>query len=166
MFELETGLLFWTDVSFVVLVGLLYFLAFPPLAAMLEKRRQGIVDQLEAAAKTESAAQALHDEYKAKLAKAQESAAEVFESAKQKSQTYHAEAVHRAQAEAQQIIEGAKQDLKMFEHRAITGLKEDIAQVVVEASRRLIGKELAAADQQGLVESAIKDLEVNAGQQI
>ncbi|MBI5399963.1 F0F1 ATP synthase subunit B [Candidatus Saganbacteria bacterium] len=162
MFEIETGMIFWTAISFAVLLAMLYRFVFPPLNALFDQRRQSIEGRIADAEKIQALAQGILAEYKEKLAKSEEQAAAIFEDAKQKSQAFRETALHQAQAEANKIMAAASQEIKMFERRAVGELKKEIAAVVVDVSRRLIKKELPADEQAKLVAASIRELEADA----
>ena len=158
MFEIETSLIFWTVISFGILVFLLYKVVFPPLNKVLEQRRSAIEGRIEQAKKAADAAENLLKKYQNQLNEAERKTAAMFEDAERKSAVLHEEAVKSAQKEARQIIENTKADLEVFQRRALVSLKEEIANIVVEVNRKLIGKELNREDHLKLVEASIEEL--------
>lgn len=162
MFEINTGLIFWTLVSFAILLVLLYKLVFPPLNRILDQRRQSIEGRLEQAKKAQAEAEDLLQKYRAQLMEAEKKTSEMFEDAQHKSQALRDETLKNAQKEAFQIIENTKNDISLFKSKALTDLKGEIADIVVTVSRKLIGQSLKTGDHIKMVESSITELEKHA----
>ena len=162
MFEIQSGLMFWTALSFIIMVFLLYRLVFPPLQKMLELRRKSIEGRLEDAARAQTEAEALLDKYRQQLSEAEKRSLAIFEEAERRSQTLREDALQAAQKEANQILSNAKGEMEVYRRKALVDLKGDITNVVVDVTRRLIKKELKEGDQIKLVESSIEELEKNA----
>lgn len=166
MFEINTGLIFWTALSFIIMVILLYKLVFPPLYRVIDQRRAAIDKRLEEAKKAQSEAEDLLKKYETKLVEAEKTSASIFEDAQRKSQALRDEALKNAQKEAYKIIEDTKKDIDGLKRKALFDLKEDITKVVVDVSGRLIKKNLNVKDHIKLIESSISELDKNAKKKI
>jgi len=166
MFEIETGLIFWTIVSFVVLLILLYKLVFPPLNKVLEQRRQTIEGGLAKAAKAQTEARDLLNQYQCKLTEAEEKTSAMFEDARRQTEAFREESLKSARKEAGEIIEKTKNDIEILRRKSMQRLKGDIAEIVVDVNKRLIQKELNDADQLKLVETSIEELEKNVTRKV
>ena len=62
--KFEPGLVFWTWISFIVLLILLKKFAYPQILKGLKKREETIQQQLEEARRTKQEAQSLLEEYR------------------------------------------------------------------------------------------------------
>jgi F-type H+-transporting ATPase subunit b len=162
MFEAQTGLIFWSAVSFVILLFLLYKIVFPPLNKALEQRRKEIKGGLEQAQNAQEQANQLLKKYQDRLDEAENRTNLMFEDAQRKSQALRDETLKAAEREAVAVIENAKKDIEGLKRKALVSLKEDISTVVVDVTRRLIGKSLGVKDHLKLIESSIEELEKNA----
>jgi len=166
MFSIDTSLIFWSTISFLILLVLLYKFVFPPLNKMLEQRRQAIEGKIEEAQKAQTEAKELLKQYQLKLGEAEQKTMEMFDDAQRKAQAVRDETLKTAQKEARDVIEKSKKDIEVFKRKALVDMKEDIAKIVADVSRRLIRKRLSAQDNIKLVESSIRDLEKNAKRKI
>jgi len=162
MFEIDTGLIFWTILSFGVLVCLLYWLVFPPLNKVLEQRKRMIEGGLAQAKSAQAQAEGLLQKYQQQLGEAEKRTAVMFDDARQKSDALREETLKKAQKEAFQIIENTKKDIDVYKRRAMQGLKEDIAEIVVQVTKKMIGKSLNTAEHLKLIETSIEELEKDA----
>ncbi|PIS31074.1 ATP synthase F0 subunit B [Candidatus Saganbacteria bacterium CG08_land_8_20_14_0_20_45_16] len=161
MFEINTGMVFWTFVSFFILLFLLYKLVFPPLNKVLEARRQAIEGRLGQAKKAQVEAEGLLAKYRDQLREAEKKTSAIFDEAKQQAQVFREESLKSAQREAKAVIERTKEDIDRFKRQSLTTFKEEIVEVVIEVNRRLIQKELSRDDHKKLVAAAIAELEKN-----
>lgn len=162
MFEIDTGLIFWTALSFVILVALLYKIAFPPLQKILEERRRAIEGGLRQAKAAQAEAQQLLERYQRQLAEAEKKTSAMFEEAKSRSQEMRDEALRSAQKEANRVVENTRKDIDIYKRKALTGLKDDISRIVINVSGRMIKKNLKAEDQKKLIDASIREMERNA----
>ncbi|MBU1026372.1 MAG: F0F1 ATP synthase subunit B [Candidatus Margulisbacteria bacterium] len=161
MFELDTGLIFWTIISFLILLFLLYKLVFPPLYKLLDQRKKAIEGGLAQAEQAKHEAEDLLRRYQGQLAEAEKKTALMFDEARRKSQVLRDDTLKIAQKEAQTIIESTKSDIDAFRNKAVVSLKEEIAEIIVDVNKRLIGKTLDRSDQLRLVKTSIEELEKN-----
>jgi F-type H+-transporting ATPase subunit b len=166
MFEIETGLIFWTILSFGLLLILLYKFVFPPLVKVLEQRREAIEGGLKRAEQARTEAEDLLSKYRRQLGEAEQKTAAMFEEAKQQTEAYRDKNLRNARKEAMAVIEKTKDDIDIFRRRSMQRLKKDIADIVVEVNRKLIQKKLTQADHLKLVEASIKELEKNVKKQV
>ncbi|MFH1542788.1 MAG: F0F1 ATP synthase subunit B [bacterium] len=159
MFEPNTSLIFWTVVSFLILLALLYKLVFPPLHKVLDLRRQAIDGRITQAEKIQREAETLLQQYQRQLIEAEKKTTAMFEEARRQTAEFRDENLKRAQKEAQEVIGRTREDIDSLKRKALRNLKEEIVEVIVEVNRRLIDKELGSTDHRRLIEKAIKDLE-------
>ncbi len=162
MFNVDTGIIFWTIVSFVIMAALLYRLVFPPLVKILEQRRSAIEGGLKQAKAAQEEAQQLLVNYRQQLADAEGKTSAMFEEAQNRSQAMREEALKNAQKEANRVIESTRKDIEVYERKALTDLKDDISRIVINVSGRMIKKNLKAEDQKKLIDASIKEMEKNA----
>lgn len=166
MFDINTGLVFWTALSFLILVALLYKLVFPPLNKVLEQRRTAIEGRIEQARKAQEEAEGLLQKYRVQLSEAEKKTSEMFEDAQRKSAAIRDDGIKSAQKEARQIIENTKKDIDSLKRKSLGELKEEIADLVIEVNRKIIGKSLSKDEHAKLIDASIKELEKNAKSQV
>src|SRR2546423_15670180 len=74
----NVGLMIWTLIAFGIALFLLQRLAFPRIGEALDKRRRAIEESIDAAERTRIEADALLEEYRARLREAREQAEEIL----------------------------------------------------------------------------------------
>ena len=158
MFEIDTGLMFWTVLSFGIMVVLLYLLVFPAMQSMLSQRRDMIEGGIEKAKKAQAEAQALLQKYEAQMAEAQARAAALLDEAKKSAQGMREETVSAARKDAYELAENAKKEIEGYKDKTLHEIKHNIAALMVNAAGKLIGKSLQPADQDKLVDEAMAEI--------
>src|SRR3954470_25083855 len=73
----NVGLMIWTLIAFAIALFLLQRLAFPRIGEALDKRRKAIEESIDAAERTRLEADALLEEYRARLREAREQADDI-----------------------------------------------------------------------------------------
>src|SRR5436853_7637030 len=81
-FSINTGLIFWTIVVFLILLGLLWRLGWPAILKSVEERERRIQQQLDEAERARAEAQRLLEEHRRLAASAKAEAQELIANAK------------------------------------------------------------------------------------
>ena len=155
MFKAETGLIIWTIISFFLLLGLLWKVAFPQILKAMKKREETIRQQLEETQKTKREAESLLDEYKHQLAEARSEAQKIINDGKSLGENMRKEIVQKAQQESNQIVKRAQEEIELQKQKAILELQEKIADLSIMAASKIINKSLDTADHRRLVEEYV-----------
>jgi F-type H+-transporting ATPase subunit b len=140
-----TPMLFWTAVSFVLLLLLLKRFALPGILQVLEERRERIREDLESAERHRKEAEAVKAEHEAALKAAKAAADEVLAKAQEKASKLLADNEARMKEEADRIIADA-----------LKGLAADLA---VAAAEKFVSTSMDDATQARLVEESLAQLE-------
>ncbi len=156
MFELETGLIFWNTVSFAILVFLMYKWVLPPIIAIMKERQMAITRSIVAAEESRKKSEELLAENKRKLAEADRTAKNLINLAKTDGDQVKREILEKAEKQASLIAQQAAQDMQAEKSRIINEAKKEIAEMVALASSRVIGRVITKADNQRIIEEALK----------
>jgi F-type H+-transporting ATPase subunit b len=155
MFEMESGLIVWTLISFFLLLILLWKLAYPQILKAMKKREETIQQQLEEARKTKQEAENLLEEYRRQLSEARSEAQKVINEGKELGENMRKEIVQKAQQESNQIVKRAQEEIELQKQKAILELQEKIADLSIMAASKIINKSLDTEDHRRLVEEYI-----------
>jgi len=154
-----TPMLFWTTVSFVLLLVLLKRFALPGLMEVLEGRRDRIREDLEAAEAQRKAAEALKAEHEASLKQTKAAADEVIARAQEKASKLLADNEARMKEEADRIVADAHRTIEQERAQAVAELKGLAADLAVAAAEKFVATSMDAATQARLVEESLAELE-------
>ena len=129
------GLVFWTTLTFLLVVFLLIKFAWKPVLGMINERNKSIEDSLKLAETTKAEMAKLQADNEKLLAEARKEAREM------KDQMI-AQAKADATVEANKIMAAAKVSIENEKNQAMQDLKNQVAILSVEIAEKVIGKEL------------------------
>ena len=162
MFESFIGINFWT--AFFVLMNTLaiFFVAkkflFVPVKNMIDSRQKEIDAMYDAAGAAKESAQALENEYKEKLAQAQQTSDRMVKDAVARGQNRQDEIISQANAEARAILDKAAADIAHEKKKALNDAKNEISELAMAIAEKVVGRELNDVDQAKLVDEFINEL--------
>lgn len=158
LFHPETGLIFWSLVSFLLLFVLLKKLAFKPILGMMEKRENKIKESLSEAEKTRLEAEKLFTDYQKQIENARKEAQVLIDEGKKVAEKMKQEIVTKAEEEVKHMTERSRAETELQKERAFIDLQGKVADLAVSAASKVVGKVLSEKDHVRLVEESITDL--------
>ncbi len=132
-------------INFLALTALLYYLLFRPAMRRVEEHaaeKERLAQELEA--NRQAAAQA-RAEWEARLAHADQEAAEILAQAKAQAEAERADLLNETQAEVERILAEAQVDIHRLRVRAMEEFSAELLDVILEVSGSLIER-VAPAD--------------------
>lgn len=159
--EFKTDLAIYTLLVFLMLLLLLYLVAWPKIVGGLQKREQGIADQIEQARlDAEQAAETL-DKYKQQLQEAVLEAQQIVAQARQDAESAGSQIVAEAKQTAQQERDRALEAIDVATRSALDEVAQRGSEIAVNLAGRIISKELDAADHAALIRDSIDQFASN-----
>ncbi len=158
----NVGLMVWTLLLFILSMILLRKLAFPRIAANLDKRQRAIEESIDAADETRRKADQLLEEYRERLAEAREQAQEIIERARRAGETHERESEEEAIKRREALMERTRREIEAETRRAIQEIRGEVADLTVLATEKVTRKTLTDEDQRRLVEEALAELDFSA----
>ena len=155
MFQAEPGLIIWTLISFIILLALLWKVAYKPITKALKKREDTIRDSLEEAKKTRESAETLLEDYKKQLAQAREEAQKILSEGKVMGENVKKEIIQKAHEESNQIVKRAQEEIEFQKEKALMELRERIADLTIMAASKVIERALDKKDHEQLLDEYI-----------
>jgi len=145
-------------VNFGILVAVLYFFAYKPLLKVLKKRSKMIAESLDKTEKIDKLLAKTKDDYKAKLAAAQEQSQEILAKSKQEAEKYRLESIAKTQEQMEAMVAQSRAALQTEKDLLLDDIKKDVADLVVTASKKVIGREIKPADNDKLIDETISHI--------
>ena len=158
----DVGLMIWTLVVFVISMYILSKVAFPRIAAALDKRQQAIEESIDTAERTRTEADRLLEEYRERLAEARTQADEIVMRARKTAENNEAESIAEAKRKREEMMAQTRRDIEQETRRAIQEIRAEVADLTVMATEKVTRKTLTDADQKRLVEEALSELDFAA----
>jgi F-type H+-transporting ATPase subunit b len=158
----NVGLMIWTLIAFGIALFLLQRLAFPRIGEALDKRRRAIEESIDAAERTRIEADALLEEYRARLREARAQAEEIIARARKAGEMHERETVEEARAKREELMEQTRRDIEAETRRAIQEIRAEVADLTILATEKVTRKSLDDVDQKRLVEEALGELDFSS----
>jgi F-type H+-transporting ATPase subunit b len=150
-------------VSFSIVCGVLWVLAYKPILKMLAARREQIATGLANAEKIKAELARMEVERRAVLAKADGEGRQLIEDARAASARLQADETRKAVAMAEQILARAREAGDRERAQMLTEVKREVGRLVVQTSAAVTGKILTPDDHRRLAEETARQLAVGAG---
>lgn len=157
MMDIHPGLMIWTIISFLILLVILRKFAWTPILKALDEREKGIKDNIEAARLARVEAERSLAEYRRKLAEAQAEAQGVVAKARGDAERVREELLAKSKQESQALVERARKQIEMESDAAIKAIRLEVAELVVIAAERVIGRALTPEDHRRLAAEGLKE---------
>ncbi|MBI3234523.1 MAG: F0F1 ATP synthase subunit B [Bacteroidetes bacterium] len=155
----ELGLIFWSSVTFLILLFLLSKFAWKPILAALKEREQKISDSLELAEKTKIEMQAVQAGNERLLNEARMEREKILKEAKEMKETIIAQAKKAAEDESRKAIAQAKEAIDKEKLTAMAELKNTSAKISIEIAEKILRKKLEpTAEQDSLINEYLKQM--------
>ena len=165
MFESFLGVNPWTALFILLNTLTIFFVAkhflFGPVMKIITDRQKEIDDMYADAGSAKEQAKAMQKEYQQKLASAQQTSERIVKEAVARGQSREEEIIRKANEEAAAIMDKASADIEMEKKKAINDAKDEIAGLSMAIASKVVGRELNADDQKGLIDRFIDELGEN-----
>ena len=158
----EFGLIFWTALSFLILLFVLKKFAWKPILGAVSDREQGILDALASAEKAKLEMQNLTADNERILKEARAERETLLKEAREIKTKLIADAKDEAQDQANKMIHQAQTAIQSEKKAAMAELKSHVAGLAVDIAEKVVRNELSNNDKQlKLVEDMLGDATLN-----
>jgi len=149
-------------VIFLVMLGILYRVAWGPLLRILNERRARIAQGVEATQRALQELEAAEKERQAKLEEARREAQAMLDRITKQAEDLRKELEAKAREQAEALIVKARAEIQQERQKAVQDLRSQVADLAVMAAGRIIGESLDAKKHRELIERAIEEAEIRA----
>ena len=158
----EIGLIFWSTISFLILLFILRKFAWKPILTAVSDREEGIKNALATAENARKEMQNLTADNERILKEARTERDGLLKEAREIKENIISEAKDEAQQQAEKVIEQAKATIQAEKQAAIADLKNQVAELSIGIAEKVVRQELSDKDKQiELVEKMLKEVTIN-----
>lgn len=158
----DIGLIFWTTLTFLILLFLLKKFAWKPILNMVKERDESIENALNAAEEAKKEMAALNAKNEELLQEAREERDKMLKEARDTKDKIISDAKSQAREEGDKLISNARQSIETEKKAALADIKNQVATLSVEVAERILKEKLSEGDgQDKLVEKYIQDINLN-----
>jgi F-type H+-transporting ATPase subunit b len=144
--------------TFLIMLVVLARYVYPGVVRLAEARQRAIAEQLREAQKARADAEAHLQEARAKLDEARKSAQSVIDGAGKSGEQIREELRRKAEEEAARTVESARKQIEAERDQAIRSVRTEVANLVVEATEKVIGETLDERKHKALIERSIEEV--------
>ncbi|HOY43135.1 MAG TPA: F0F1 ATP synthase subunit B [bacterium] len=152
------GTIFWTTLTFLLLLFALTKVGWKPILNMLDEREKKLKESLELAEQAKIASQKTLAEQNELLETARREAQEILARNRKAAEATKEEIIKKASSEAEQLIAKARREIDLSRDKAIEEIRDLAVELSMDATAKLVGKSLDAGDHQSLIDESLKKL--------
>ena len=153
----EPGLIFWTAITFILVLLILKKIAWGPIITALQDREKGIQSSIDRAHQAKDESEAILRKNRELLSKADAESDRILREGKDYAEKLRADITEKAQSEAKKMIASAKDEIEQEKRRALDVLRNEVADLAVQGAEKIIKTALDADMQKKIVNSMIQD---------
>ncbi|MEK6152802.1 F0F1 ATP synthase subunit B [Flavobacteriaceae bacterium 3-367] len=158
----EIGLIFWTALTFAILLFVLRKFAWKPILGAVGDREDSIKKALAEAENARKEMQNLQADNERILKEARAEREAMLKDARDMKNKIVSDAKELAQVEADKMIQQAQATIESEKKAAVTDIKNQVANLSLEIAEKVIKEQLSNKDKQlQLVESMLGDIKLN-----
>jgi len=159
LIEPQFGTIFWTLITFILLLALLGRFAWKPLLGALETREKSIQESIDKAREDREQAEELIGQHRELLNQARRERAEAVSEGQRDAEKLKAEILDEARKQREQILAQTQSQVEAGMRQARTELRTVAVDLAIQAAEKLLTKNLDDTTQRKLVEEYLADLE-------
>ena len=158
----EFGLIFWTLITFLVLLFILKKFAWKPILSAVSEREQGIRDALASAVEARKEMENLQADNERILKEARVEREAMLKEARELKNKMIDDAKQDAKLEASKLITQAKAAIEAEKKATIADLRSQVAKISISIAEKVVREELSNTEkQEKLVESMLDNTTLN-----
>ena len=153
LLALQSGLMFWTLVVFLLLLIVLSKFAFGPITAAVRARELALEEAIAVARKDRDDAAKLLDDHRRQIEAARGEAQRFIAEGRATAEAMRTEMLEGTRAQQAELLERARRDIDAEKTKAIDELRREAIDLAIAGASKVIGKNLDDAANRALVES-------------
>lgn len=157
----DSGLLLWTILTFLVLLFILRWKAWGPLMDALDSRTKQIEEALSKAEIVAAEAREQAKENEDILVKAREEAQNIISEAKTAGEKFKDKLETEGDKQYQTLVSNAQKDIDTAKNQALNDIKTMVVEIALEASEKVIKRNLNNEDNTKIIEETVKSFQNN-----
>jgi F-type H+-transporting ATPase subunit b len=158
LLSVNPGLLFWTLVTFLVVVIILKIFAWNPIIRALDERADKIHGDIDRADKMRKEAEEALETYQQKIADANKETNAILEEAKNDANNLKNKTIEETQQEIKSLKEQSLRDIELSKQKAVQEIQEQVIELSVSIASQILEKKLKTEDHVAFVNNEIEKL--------
>lgn len=144
-------------INFLILLGLLYLVAYKPIMRMFDERSRKIRESMEQTESIKEQAAHADEEAKKRIETAAKEGQEVIAKAVRTGEEIRQKAQQEAKPEAEALIVKARVEIQRERNEAITEMRKELADLTILAAEKVIEQELDKEAHRQLIDKVLEE---------
>ncbi|MEE3141562.1 MAG: F0F1 ATP synthase subunit B [Chloroflexota bacterium] len=144
-------------VNFVILLGILYLLAYKPIIRLLDQRADRIRESLSAADEARQEATSARSAIDEQINEARREGQRLLDQSREAADRFRTEEMERARGEAEAFIERAHSDIQRERDAAIQEVRANFGDLAITAAEQVIRRSLDRQTHQELIAQVLEE---------
>ena len=144
-------------VNFLILLGILYLMAYKPILRLLDQRAERIRESLAAADQARQEATNAREAIEEQINEARREGQRLLDQAREASDRFRGEEMDRARGEVEAFIERAHADIQRERDAAIQEVRANFGELAITAAERVIRRSLDRQTHQELITQVLEE---------
>lgn len=161
LIEPSLGLIVWKSIAFILFLYVLYRYGWEPITDSLEQREEEIDSSIRRAEEALAEAKEIQAENKQARREAEQEAQKILREARESAEALREEEEAETRRRIQQMQEQAQAEIEREKQAALEELRDEVADLAIQAARKIIQRDVDADRQRELVHEALEDLPTN-----
>jgi F-type H+-transporting ATPase subunit b len=158
LLSVNPGLLFWTLVTFLIVVIVLKVFAWNPIIHALDERADKIHGDMDRADKMRREAEGTLKSYQQKIAEANKEANSILETARIDANNLKNKTLEETQQELKSMKDQSLKDIDLSKQKAVQEIQEQVVELSVSIASQILEKRLKTEDHVAFVNNEIEKL--------
>ena len=158
MVEVHGGLLFWSVITFLLLLVVLKKVAWGPILSALESREEEIKNALSAAEKAKEEAEKVSSDYEKSMKDAQIKAQKIISDSKVAAEKVKTDIEKAAEEKAELMLINAKEQINAEKENAIKDIRDIAIDLSIDIASKVIEKNIDSEENRRLIEEAMNNI--------
>ena len=152
------SLIFWSWISFLVLLYLLKRFVYPPTLEILDAREKKIAEDISDAQKLKAESEKLKEDFEAQLKQAHEKATSIIKLAEEESRKLREVSLYETQLKCKKMLDDAGIEIKRNQEKLFQEIREHIAVLTISSTEKILNKTMSQNDKNRIAEESIQEV--------
>lgn len=151
LLKVSPGLVFWTAVTFILVLIILWLFAWKPIIQALDARNEKIQEDLDNSRKLREQAESLMADYRKHLDAAKDQALHIIEEGKRDAEAIRHRILEDAKKEAEEIHQRAVGEISQAKAKAIKELEKEVVDLSVAIISKILSRDVSKEDHRNII---------------
>ena len=156
--EVFGSLIFWSVISFILLLILLGKFAFPPILKALEEREKKIAGDIQGAENLRTEADKLKRDFEEQLKTAHDKATMIVQLAGEEARKIQEKTLNETQAKCRQMQKETEHEIQTSRNKILAEIRGYVAELTIISAEKILKRTLTESDKKRLVDESIDDV--------